>query len=113
MVQLSAMASEWFDDTLERDIELRFTSAVEAEGWVVRKVEWPGRRGAPDRCCLGPDERVLWAEIKRPVGGRLAPLQKREHRILRAVGQSVWMIWNHADIERFVRVAIRGQRDAV
>lgn len=93
------------DRVLEADLEARFVRAVEAIGWLVRKVEWPGRRGAPDRCCMGPAGRVLWAELKKPKGGRLSPLQEREHRLMRAAGQSVWVIWTDADVTEFVRFA--------
>jgi hypothetical protein len=51
---------------LERDIEAYLVSRVEALGGEVRKVQWVGRRGAPDRLVMMP-ERSRGDLINRPL----------------------------------------------
>lgn len=67
-------------------------------GGLTRKVQWIGRRGAPDRLVLLPevdhgDGRfqapvAVFAELKRP-GGRPDPHQEREISRLRSFGVPV------------------------
>ncbi|MCX8005092.1 MAG: hypothetical protein N2688_09070, partial [Burkholderiaceae bacterium] len=60
----------------ERDIERALVAAVRAAGGEVRKVQWVGRRGAPDRLVRLPGRHV-WVELKAP-GERPTRLQERE-----------------------------------
>lgn len=89
----------------ERDIENYLVKRVKAMGGEVRKVQWIGRRGAPDRLVMLP-ERVrtgvfqnpmcapafsVWVELKAP--GEVPELhQLREHDRMRAMGQRVEVI---------------------
>ena len=82
----------------ERDVERALVKRVKAEGGEVRKVQWIGRRGAPDRLVLLPDRGPLFVELKAP-GGRLSRLQDVEHRRLRAAGCRVMVIWKLEEIE--------------
>jgi hypothetical protein len=88
----------------ERDVEKYLCLRVEALGGEVRKVEWVGRRGAPDRLVLLPRApkswgygdlsshgASLWVELKRPKGKVSAP-QAREHARLRAYGEHVMVL---------------------
>jgi hypothetical protein len=70
----------------ERDIERHLVERVKALGGEVRKVQWIGRRGAPDRLVMLPDGRHLWVELKAP-GGRLEDHQAREHMRMLKMGQ--------------------------
>ena len=49
----------------EYRIEAEVVNRAEAAGFVVRKVSWIGRRGAPDRVFLGGG-RCIWIEFKAP-----------------------------------------------
>ena len=49
----------------ERDIEKHLVARVKALGGEVRKVQWIGRRGAPDRLVMLPPR---WARVSAPVG---------------------------------------------
>jgi hypothetical protein len=83
----------------ERDIERHLVKRVKALGGEVRKVQWIGRRGAPDRLVMLPDSgpgngtfnNAWWVELKAP-GVKAEPHQLREHKRMRKMGQRVEVI---------------------
>lgn len=90
----------------ERDIERHLVARVKALGGEVRKVQWLGRRGAPDRLVMLPTRRLadtidcawcnpagvaIWVELKAP-GVRPEAHQLREHERMRNMGQRVVVI---------------------
>lgn len=85
----------------ESDIEKHLVKRVKALGGEVRKVQWVGRRGAPDRLVMLPAERTetgatflrhgIWVELKAP-GVKPEAHQLREHERMRAMGQRVVVI---------------------
>lgn len=89
----------------ERDIERHLVQRVKALGGEVRKVQWIGRRGAPDRLVMLPHNprafppgnhllnppRTIWVELKAP-GLKPKPHQLREHERMRKMGQRVEVI---------------------
>lgn len=85
----------------ESAIEASFTRACEREGWKVRKLSYPGRRGASDRMVVARFPYVAFAEVKRP-GEEPSPLQDIEHGDLHGMGHPVFLIRTEADIRRFV-----------
>lgn len=95
------------DREVEADVEARFVRVVEGHGWEVRKLEWVGRRGAPDRICFGPGGQMALAELKNGTKGRLSPHQRREHAALSRLGHQVWVICDNADIEAFAREVLQ------
>jgi hypothetical protein len=67
-------------------------------GGEVRKVQWIGRRGAPDRFVMLPTGACHWVELKAP--GKVAePHQLREHVRMAAMGQRVEVIDSLAGVE--------------
>lgn len=99
----------------ERDVEDYLTRRVKAMGGEIRKVEWIGRRGAPDRLVMLPTtytmdgrvdrfwhERSAWVELKAP-GVRPEPHQSREHERMRLMGQRVEVIDSLAGVDRVLR----------
>lgn len=74
----------------ESTIEKHLVKRVTALGGEIRKVEWIGRRGAPDRFVMLP-EGCLWVELKAP-GKTPEPHQEREHARLRKMGQIVLVL---------------------
>lgn len=94
----------------EADIEKYLVKRVKALGGEVRKVQWVGRRNAPDRLVMLPEERhvgqagviaivcrhpagalTAWVELKAP-GKKPRVGQLREHERMRAMGQRVEVI---------------------
>jgi len=72
---------------LESYIEKKCCRMAATRGWLVRKLVFPGRSGAPDRMMLKSGVIVL-VEFKRPgEGPRL--LQQREINRLRKAGANV------------------------
>lgn len=104
-------------DVRERDIEKYLVEQVKKLGGEVRKVQWIGRRGAPDRLVMLPkrsrgdlsdrpfmalavalgsvpevvEPATIWVELKAP-GKKPEPHQFREHERLRRMGQRVEVI---------------------
>ncbi len=91
----------------ERDIENHLVKRVRELGGEVRKVQWVGRRGAPDRLVMLPlgarcDATCLvWAELKAP-GVKAEAHQLREHKRMRAMGQRVVVIDSIEGIEELL-----------
>lgn len=97
---------------LERDIEKYLVDRVKAAGGEVRKVQWIGRRSAPDRLVMLPSDlrktgtltwtyipaRQVWVELKNPETVETFPAtpheraQHREHERMRALGLNVRVI---------------------
>lgn len=102
----------------ERDIENYLVKRVKAMGGEVRKVQWIGRRGAPDRLVMLPETwwkdmvfgierdkrtpgRSIWVELKAP-GVKPELYQLREHDRMRAMGQRVEVIDSLAGVEELL-----------
>jgi hypothetical protein len=75
----------------ERDIEQHLVARVKAAGGEVRKAQWIGRRGAPDRRVLLPGKTPVWVELKAP-GVAPEAHQIREHNRMRRLGELVEVI---------------------
>ena len=86
---------------LEREVEAALVKRVKLLGGEIRKVQWIGRRGAPDRYVLfpaGSHRSNVWVELKAP-GKKPDPHQEREHAVLRRAGEQVLVIDFFAKIE--------------
>lgn len=109
--------------TLERHIEARLVKRVAELGGEVRKVQWIGRRGAPDRLVMLPhrpnletpwvfgmqSNQTIWVELKAPGGAAKFPknahekAQHREHERMRAMGQRVEVVDSYERIEEILK----------
>lgn len=96
----------------ESAIEAYLVKKAKAAGGEVRKVQWIGRKSAPDRLlmippyqwyagCPASDEfpsQTIWVELKNPDTIKTFPAnaheraQHREHERMRAMGQRVEVI---------------------
>lgn len=86
---------------LANDIKRHIT----AMGGTWRKCEWAGRRGAPDLLIMLRG-RHFWLELKAPEG-RVAPLQEREHEIMRSVGGcAVYVVRSLAEAEAVINAQL-------
>ena len=76
---------------LEANVEEKAIRRAKARGFLYRKVQWIGRRGAPDRLFSRADTGPFFCEFKKP-GGKLDPHQVREIGRLRSAGIRVEVI---------------------
>lgn len=97
----------------ERDIERHLVKRVKELGGEVRKVQWIGRRGAPDRVVMGAllfddnghaDKSTMtcWVELKA-TGVKPEAHQIREHNRMREMGQRVVVIDSIEGVEELLR----------
>ena len=81
----------------ERDLERHLVAMVARyPNMLLRKVQWVGRRGAPDRVLLIKHPLMVhgttvWIELKAP-GQKADPHQGREHERMRKLGAVVWLL---------------------
>lgn len=75
----------------ERDIENYLARRVREAGGEIRKAQWIGRVGAPDRRVMLPGRMPIWIELKAP-GVKPEPHQIREHNRMRRLGELVEVI---------------------
>ena len=81
---------------VEFAIERKVCAHAKKLGWIVRKVQFIGRRGAPDRMFLREGE-IAFIEFKAPDDGVLSEHQKREIKLLRDLGFTVEIIDNEEE----------------
>lgn len=101
----------------ESTIEKYLVTQVKAIGGEVRKVQWIGRNGAPDRVVMLPAKRAaqtidcawcnplgltVWVELKAP-DKKPEPHQLREHKRMRDVGQTVVVIDSLEGVDELLR----------
>lgn len=75
---------------LEKTIERYLVKRITELGGEVRKIQFIGRRGAPDRLVMMPMW-TCWIELKAP-GQKAKPHQVREHTRMQRMGQDVRVI---------------------
>lgn len=96
----------------ESQIEKHLVKRVKELGGECRKVQFIGRRGAPDRLVMLPltplssgkahEGRTIWVELKAP-GVKSEPHQLREHERMRKMGQRVVVIDSIEGVEELLR----------
>lgn len=92
----------------ESAVEDHLVKRVRELGGEVRKVQWIGRRGAPDRFVMLPGVGI-WVELKNPdtiltfPAGPHERAQHREHERMRALGQRVEVVGTIEEIEEILR----------
>ena len=86
---------------MESAIENPVVKRAEQAGYFVRKVQWVGRRSAPDRLFARKDRGQVYIEFKAP--GEDARLsQKIEHKRMRDAGIEVHVCDNIDDAMRIL-----------
>ena len=88
----------------EARVEDYFCRRVKETGGEVRKVQWIGRRGAPDRLAGWPNGRYAFVEIKSDTQGwALQEHQAREMARMRSCGLIIEPpIWNLQMVDGFI-----------
>ncbi len=72
--------------TIESDIEKWLATLVKKEGGIYLKIPAMYMSGIPDRLVLLPGRRMAFVELKRPIGGKRAMLQKYWNKKLTDLG---------------------------
>ena len=91
---------------LEQNEELDVVAWAENNGWIVRKMQYIGRRSCPDRYFFGYGQ-IIPIEMKKKGktasrDGRLSTGQKEEFKRLAGVGVTVHVFWTGADAIAFL-----------
>ena len=86
---------------LESAIENPVVKRAEQAGYFVRKVQWVGRRSAPDRLFARKDRGQVYIEFKRP-GDDARLAQELEHKRMRDAGIEVHVCDNIDDAMRIL-----------
>lgn len=84
---------------LERDIERALVAMVKRRGGLCLKWVCPGWAGVPDRIILLPGGHIIFAELKRPKGGKVSPLQQWWREKLSELGFDHYYIYNHENVK--------------
>jgi hypothetical protein len=82
----------------EKHLERKLKRHIESIGGLCLKWSSPAHRGVPDRICLLPDGRVIFAEVKA-ANGRLSKLQALMIQQLTALGHDTRIINSEAQID--------------
>lgn len=85
--------------TLEKEIEAKLRQMVKRHRGMCLKWVCPGWVGVPDRMILLPGGRIMFAELKRPKGGRLSTMQKWWRKKLTELGFDCWFVFDENDIK--------------
>lgn len=91
----------------ERDVERKLCKLVEEAGGRCDKFIPDANSGMPDRLIMLPGGVLVWAETKRPQGGRLSALQRYQHGQLRKLGQRVEVVWSKDQAGKLVEELAR------
>lgn len=91
---------------LEKDIEKKLRAMVERHGGLCLKWVCPGWSGVPDRIILLPGGRVIFAETKRPKGGKVERLQKWWRERLQKLGFWAVVVWDDENIKTLELVIV-------
>lgn len=91
---------------LEKDIEKKLRLMVERHGGLCLKWVCPGWSGVPDRIILLPGAHIIFAETKRPKGGKLSKLQRWWRDKLQALGFWSVVVWTKDDVNTLERVIL-------
>jgi hypothetical protein len=84
---------------LEKDIERKLRKKIESLGGQCLKWVCPGWSGVPDRIILLPGGRIVFAELKRPKGGKISSMQIYWRDKLQDLGFPVLFIFTEQDVD--------------
>ena len=87
--------------TRESDIEKYLVKRVNDVGGQIRKAQWVGHVGAPDRRVMLPNRPPIWIELKAP-GKKPESHQIREHNRMRRLGELVEVIDSYEAVDNLL-----------
>lgn len=86
----------------ESEIENYFVWTVETLGGKAYKFKSPTQRGVSDRIACMPNGETWFVELKRPKGGRLAPLQAIFRDQVQSLQQQYALLTNKQEIDTWL-----------
>ncbi len=87
----------------EAAVERELRERVLAHGGVCEKIMVIGRRGFFDRLIVLPGPRIVFAEVKRPRGGRVSAHQRKYIDDFKARGVEVAIVKKSEDIDALLK----------
>ena len=96
--------------TVETDIENYLAKKVKFEGGIYLKIPALYMSGIPDRLVLMPKGTMCFVELKRPIGGKRAELQKYWHKKLRDLGYSAEFVQTKDEADNLVRKLLKSSK---
>ena len=93
----------------EKEVEQYLRRRVEQAGGRCVKFVPDYSRGWPDRLVLLPSGVLVWVELKRPKGGRVAGAQRVAHEELRRLGQTVVIVKNKEEVDELLEDFIQSR----
>ena len=85
-------------------LQTYFKAAIESHGGMAEHFTVPGKRGVPDFLVTWPMHG--WAKLDlvevKVIGGAIDPLQVEDHKVRRALGCYVHVIWTKQDVDNYV-----------
>lgn len=87
---------------LEKELEADLVREVKALGGLCLKWTSPGTSGVPDRIIFLPGGVTAFAELKRPKGYRISPLQKHWAEKLSCMGFKHYFIRTESDLHQML-----------
>lgn len=91
----------------EARVETHFVRGVKRKGGEVRKLAWLGRRHAPDRIVFWGNAELDFVELKAP-DKDARDGQAREHKRLRELGFSVYVLDTIEKVDIYLGGVYRG-----
>lgn len=88
--------------TRERAIEKFLVERVNARQGMALKLVPFGLTGIPDRLIILPGPRLIFVEVKRPVGGRISPHQHWWRERLLALGCEHAFVRSREEVEALI-----------
>jgi len=90
----------------ESEVENYFRWVVERAGGMTYKFTSPNQRGVCDRIACLPNGATWFVELKRPKGGKLAPLQKYFGEEMTRLNQRYACLWSMDEIDQWMTRAL-------
>lgn len=87
---------------LEKELEANLVQEIKALGGLCLKWTSPSTSGVPDRIILLPGGTIAFAELKRPKGYRIAPLQKYWAEKMKGMGFKHFFIHTESDLQQMM-----------
>lgn len=96
------------NSTPEKEIESYLVDMITDLGGMCPKWTSPGTKGVPDRIVFMPSGIVVFVELKREKGGRIAPIQEWRGKQLAILGQKVFFIHTKEQVDILVSNLMKG-----